>query len=84
MFEVIYQSGDVFAALRDTFCFGSDGDSSVFTAKWNLPEGTSGENGGVSGGGGENVGAGDGSRALSLELGLDVVDYSEPPEGFAG
>lgn len=77
MSEVVDQSGDVFVALRDSLCFGGDGDSAVFTAKWNLPEGTSGENGGVSGGGGENVGAGDGFRAFSLELGLDIVDHLE-------
>lgn len=64
-------------ALRDALCFGGDGDFTVFTAEWNLPEGTSGEKSGISGGGGENVGAGNSFRALPLELGFDVVDDSE-------
>lgn len=41
------------------------------------------EFGGVAGGEGEDVGAGDGAGAGGLEGGLDLVDDLEPPEGVA-
>lgn len=69
--------------LRDPFGFFVYRNTPIFAPKWDLPERTSSEDGGVSGGGGENVGARDGSGATLLERCLDFVNHLETSQSTA-
>ncbi|BAS99700.1 Os07g0104366, partial [Oryza sativa Japonica Group] len=83
--EGVHHAGDV-AAERGklTAAAGGGGGAAVPAAERDVPVGALGEDDGVAGHEGEEVGAGDGGRAGGLELGLDAGDGVEATEGLVG